>query len=241
MFGLFESGKSIFDSGFLRNSSDSHSHILYGVDDGVKTQEESLQILKCLEEAGVETLWLTPHIMEDVPNTSEALKARFAELQSVYKGGIRLRLAAEYMLDNLFMERLRAGDLLLHGENYVLVESSIAAPPVNLWEILTETFGRGYVPILAHPERYLYLPPDDYAKLREMKVPMQLNIFSLTGIYGEPVRARAQYLLKGGFYSMWGSDCHRYKVLMQQYSSVRLKKDILSLLDSLKVMPGGCI
>lgn len=234
MFGLFESGKSIFDSGFLRGSSDAHSHILYGVDDGVKTQEESLQILKCLEEAGVETLWLTPHIMEDVPNTSDALKVRFAELKGAYKGGISLHLAAEYMLDNLFVERLRAGDFLLHGENYVLVESSIAAPPVNLWEILSETFGRGYIPILAHPERYLYLPPEDYVKLREMNVPMQLNMFSLTGIYGESVRARAQYLLKGGYYSLWGSDCHRFKVLLQQYSSVKLKKDILSMLEPLK-------
>ena len=61
---------------------------------------------------------------------------------------------------------------------------------------------------------------EDYVKLRGMRVPMQLNLFSLTGIYGEPVRARAQYLLKGGYYSLWGSDCHRYKVLMQQYSSL---------------------
>ena len=57
------------------------------------------------------------------------LKERFEEYKKFYSGDVEIRLAAEYMLDNLFTERLRAGDLLLHGEKYVLVESSIAAPP----------------------------------------------------------------------------------------------------------------
>lgn len=234
MLGLFKISKSVSESGFLRGAVDSHSHILYGVDDGVKTEEESLQILSYMEEAGVETLWLTPHIMEDVPNTSEGLRIRFAQLKSAYKGGVNLSLAAEYMLDNLFMERLRSRDILCHCGNNVLVEASASAPPVDFWNMLTEIFDYGYIPILAHPERYLYLRPQDYERLGKMGVHLQLNMFSLTGIYGPQVGMRARYLLGRDVYSLWGSDCHRYSVLQKQYSLKALKKDELRRLEALK-------
>ena len=122
MFGLFGSKRrSLLEGGLLHEATDNHSHILYGVDDGVKTVEESLKILRFYEEAGLKALWLTPHIMEDVPNTTEGLQGRFAELQAAYGGPIRLKLAAEYMIDTLFVERLRAKDLLLHGGDLVLM------------------------------------------------------------------------------------------------------------------------
>ena len=61
----------MLEAGLLKGAVDHHSHILYGVDDGVSTEEESLSILSYLEQAGLKTLWLTPHTMEDVPNTTE--------------------------------------------------------------------------------------------------------------------------------------------------------------------------
>ena len=76
MFGFFNSRKSLAESGLLKGSTDNHSHILYGVDDGVKTLEESLQILSFMETSGVKHIWLTPHVMEDVPNTTEFLRTR---------------------------------------------------------------------------------------------------------------------------------------------------------------------
>lgn len=86
--------------------TDYHSHILPGVDDGVQTMDESLEILRLYEEQGIKSVWLTPHIMEDIPNTTAHLRDRFAELQAAYTGGVQLHLAAENMLDNLFEERL---------------------------------------------------------------------------------------------------------------------------------------
>lgn len=234
MFGLFESKKTVFQSGFLRGASDSHSHILYGVDDGIKTAAESLKTLALLEEAGVETLWLTPHIMEDVPNTTDGLMGRFDSLRELYKGSIELHLAAEYMMDTLYVERLRRRDLLLHGANRVLVEASVSAAPFKLRDILNETFDMGYIPILAHPERYLYLSPDDYRELRSMGVLMQMNMFSLTGLYGEPVRERALYLLGEGVYSIWGSDCHRLAVLKRQFGEPRIKKSVWDKVEALR-------
>ena len=87
MFGLFNRRQSILDSGLLKGAVDNHSHILYGLDDGVKTQEESLSILRWLEEQGVSEVWFTPHVMEDVPNTTETIRSRFGELKAVYTGG----------------------------------------------------------------------------------------------------------------------------------------------------------
>ena len=101
------------DSGIFKNFTDCHSHILPGVDDGVQTMEEALEILRLYEELGIKSVWLTPHIMEDMPNTTLHLRERYAELQATYSGPIKLHLASENMLDNLFEERLEKNDLLL--------------------------------------------------------------------------------------------------------------------------------
>ena len=162
MFGLFNRRTSILESGLLKSAVDQHSHILYGLDDGVKTQEDSLAILRFLEEQGVSEVWFTPHVMEDVPNTTEGIRARFEELKAVYAGGLQLHLAAEYMIDTLFEDRLARRDLLEHGEDVVLVETSAIAPPINLWSVLNQMLKSGYHPLIAHPERYRYMGRDDY-------------------------------------------------------------------------------
>ena len=233
MFGLFNRRKSVLESGLLKGAVDQHSHILYGLDDGVKTQEDSLAILRFLEEQGVSEVWFTPHVMEDVPNTSEGIRARFGELKSVYEGGLRLHLAAEYMIDTLFEKRLSQKDLLLHGEDTVLVETSSVAPPINLWEILDSMLKAGYRPLVAHPERYRYMDRDDYRDLHNMGCLLQLNLPSIVGFYGESARQRAQYLLDKGWYRMFGSDCHRFKAIQAQYSAKELKKDTIAKLSVL--------
>ena len=108
---LFSRYISVSSKGILQGMTDCHSHLLPGVDDGVRTAEESLRILEEMERQGIRKLWLTPHIMEDIPNTTDTLKTRFRTLCESYRGNIRLELAAEYMLDNLFVRRL---DCLLY-------------------------------------------------------------------------------------------------------------------------------
>lgn len=239
MFGLFHPRKSILEAGLLKGCVDNHSHILYGLDDGVKTLEDSLAILAFLEEQGVSELWCTPHIMEDVPNTTEAIRTRFGELESVYRGGVRLRLAAEYMIDNLFEERLSRKDLLFHGDDTVLVETSSVSPPINLWEVLETMLKMGYRPLVAHPERYRYMERSDYARLHEMGCLFQMNLPSIVGFYGESARNRAMDLLDKGWYAMTGSDCHRFRALQAQYEARELKKDTLGKLALLMGGPGA--
>ena len=233
MFGLFNRRQSIQDSGLLKGAVDNHSHILYGLDDGVKKQEDSLAILRWLEEQGVSEVWFTPQVMEDVPNTTEGIRARFEELKAVYDGGLQLHLAAEYMIDTLFEERLEQRDLLEHGEEVVLVETSAIAPPINLWNVLEQMLKAGYRPLIAHPDRYRYMEPSDYKELHNMGCFLQMNLPSIVGFYGESARQRAQYLLDKGWYRMVGSDCHRFKAIQSQYTAKELKKDTIAKLSAL--------
>ena len=88
----FRKKQTLKESGFFRGFTDWHCHILPDVDDGVQTMDEALQILGEYERLGVKEVWLTPHIMEDMPNTTQHLRARFVELQSAYQGNIALNL-----------------------------------------------------------------------------------------------------------------------------------------------------
>lgn len=207
----FNKKSSIIEAGVLQGFTDWHTHLLPGVDDGFKKMEDSLAALKRYEELGVSKVWLTPHVMEDYPNTPEMLKARFAELKDAYKGTIILKLAAENMLDPLFDERLQNNEVLPIGDNgqYLLVETSYFNPPYSMDGMIESVFSAGYTPLLAHPERYGYMSEKDYHKWRERGVLFQLNYFSLAGGYGELAKKKAEWLIKNGMIDVCGSDVHR--------------------------------
>ena len=232
--GLFSfiGGKkqSLLSSGILSGTVDSHSHILFGVDDGVRTLEESLSILQYEESLGVKEIWCTPHIIEDGINDHDLFKARFEQLCQAYSGPIRLHLAAEYMLDTVFEQRFKDRDLLTMEDDTVLVETSTLNPPVNFYEILSETKRAGYIPMLAHPERYRYLDQKDYVRLKEMGIRFQMNLASVVGYYGKTAKDKALWLLSKGCYDEIGSDCHRLQTTKQQFEYKALSKSDLSLL-----------
>ena len=230
IFGLFKTKRSLEDSNVLKGKTDRHSHILYGVDDGVRTLEESLSILKYEESLGVTDVWCTPHIMEDVPNTTETLRTRFDELCSKYEGPLKLHLAAEYMLDTVFDERLKKGDLLVMEDDTLLVETSTIVPPYDLRGMLSDAMSKGYTPLFAHPERCRFLEVKHIEELHAMGVRLQLNIAALTGYYGNASRVKAETILRKGLYSAFGSDCHREKVIRAQYTRPELTKEIQQLI-----------
>lgn len=206
------------------------------MDDGVRTLEESLKILTLMEEAGVRKLWCTPHIMEDVPNKTQDLKDRFEQLKEAWKGSVELDLASENMIDNLFVERLAKKDFLLHGENKLLVETSTWAAPLDFWNIIDNIFDAGYIPIIAHPERYGYMKMEDYSRLMEKGALLQMNLASIIGVYGETVAKRAQNMLSKGMYSMTGTDCHRFRALEGQVACKILSKSTVSMLSKIMTL-----
>lgn len=207
----FQQKQTLAESGILQGMTDYHCHLLPGVDDGIQNFEESLEILQLYEQSGIREVWFTPHVMEDIPNTTAGLCSRFKEFRKHYTGNIRLHLAAEYMLDNLFKERLAHRDLLPLGEEgrHLLIETSYFNPPVDLYTMVEKIKAAGFYPILAHPERYVYMGEKDYHRLRESGVMFQSNLPSLAGCYGKHVLRNLHYLAAQAYIDLWGSDTHR--------------------------------
>ena len=222
-------------SALLANFTDYHSHILPGVDDGVKKMEVSLKVLERYEQLGIVEVWCTPHIMEDIPNTTAALKARFAELCEAYHGPVKLHLAAEYMMDALFEERLQQNDLLPLGDqgNRLLVETSYFTPPMDLDAILNQVIQKGYYPVLAHPERYVYMGKERYTALKDKDILFQLNLSSLGGAYGSEAKEKARWLLKHNCYNLAGSDLHSLHNM--EYWSTRAPRALRKLLQQMEI------
>lgn len=206
MIRLFD--KKIPVSPLFRGLTDFHCHILPGVDDGVKSEEESLSILDAYEKAGFSDVWFTPHVMDDTPNTTGYLKEVFDGFSAKYKGGLKLHLASENMIDGLFSNRLEKGDFLTIGDRFLLVETSCYTEAYDLEEKLSKIKEKGFSPVLAHPERYKYMTRDLYQHIYNSGVSFQLNLPALTGEFGADSKKRSAWLLENDLYSFVGSDLH---------------------------------
>lgn len=217
MWPFKKSVASLCDSGMFNGFTDWHSHILHGVDDGIKTLDESLEALENYQKLGFRKVWLTPHIMEDYPNTPEELKNIFASLKDAWKGDVEIGLAAENMLDNLFEERLDSGELLPIGDNgtHLLVETSYFTPPMDLDGLFDRIMSKGYYPLFAHPERYRYMSEKDYERLKDRGILFQCNFMSLVGAYGENARKKCEWLLDHDMIDVVGSDIHRWNMVRE--------------------------
>jgi len=226
---FFTSKKSIIASGLLDGATDVHTHILPGVDDGVKYFAEAVESLRWLRNNGVGRVYLTPHIMSDFSkNTSAFLSERFDSfVEGLKEEGItdipEVRLAAEYMLEAAFEEHKKDG-LLTFADRHVLVETSYLTPPLGLMQILEDLLESDYLPILAHPERYRYMDMNDYVLLKSQGIKLQLNYMSLTGVYGTEVRKKAETLLQEGHYDHTGSDLHHLSRHKDVYALPKLTK-----------------
>lgn len=232
----FEPKKTLEQSGIFADLIDFHSHILPGVDDGVAALEEALSVLDWFERLGVKKVILTPHIMEYYPaNTASHLRLQFAAFREAYKGSIELYLGAEYFLDNRFTELLKSRDILSIAERYVLVETDFSNPPINLMEQLKAIQIAGYLPVLAHPERYAYMQQTDYSRLKEEGILFQLNLLSLVGEYGKTVEKKAKELLNSHAYNCIGSDIHHLDHYMRRVRQAKLTNKDIHRLCQLKL------
>ncbi|HEY2583176.1 MAG TPA: CpsB/CapC family capsule biosynthesis tyrosine phosphatase, partial [Mucilaginibacter sp.] len=157
MFSFFkrsESKKHItFDYSSLM--VDMHSHVLPGIDDGAKTPEESIHLIKRMMDLGIKKIIATPHIMADYyKNTAETINASLNILKTELKNqniDIEIEAAAEHYFDETFETRINDGKLMIMGDNYVLFEFSFIGKPPNVFEIILKLKGLGFKPILAHP------------------------------------------------------------------------------------------
>lgn len=220
MFGLFkrknsaDKNEALIDWSFLQ--TDMHSHLIPGIDDGAETMEESLKLLKDLERIGFSKIITTPHISFDYyPNEEskildglEALKIA-AAANNIH---IKLHAAAEYMLDESFMQKLEENvPLLTLDGKHLLFEMGFVQEHPQLLEAIFQMQARGYIPVLAHPERYNYYIDQPLSRLQALKdvgCLLQLNVTALTGYYGKHIKMFAESILNAEMYDFAGSDLH---------------------------------
>ncbi|MCS6929041.1 MAG: hypothetical protein NZM43_06045 [Saprospiraceae bacterium] len=198
--------------------TDFHNHLLPAIDDGVPDIEEAVELAEALWRMGYQRIVTTPHVSaERYPNTSKTIReAECTTRDAIKKAGIPVvfRAAAEYMLDENFGKLLRDKDLLpLDERGHILVEMSFLHPPLSLNKYVFDLQGKGYRPVLAHPERYpfYHMKVDEYRNLKQMGCLFQVNILSLTGHYGPDVQQSAFLLLKEGMVDFLGTDAHRIR------------------------------
>jgi protein-tyrosine phosphatase len=197
---------------------DIHSHLLPNLDDGAESMEQSLEMLVEFQNLGYKKLITTPHIMTDFfPNTAQNIRKRFEELNTYLKGkniNIKIGIAAEYYLDEGLIEKLQnKEEILTFGKNYLLFETPFLNEPAFLKEFIFLAQSRGYIPVMAHPERYQYLHKNHtfIHELKERGALFQININSLSGYYSKESKDICKFLIKEKLISFLGSDCHNMK------------------------------
>ncbi len=215
---------------------DIHSHLLPGIDDGAATIEDTISLISQLKAIGVNECITTPHIINSVwNNTKQSIELKYNETATLLKNESEAMAiksaAAEYMLDSFFFDMIkREESLLTLKDNYVLVEMSYLNAPHQLYDMIFELQMAGYIPILAHPERYLfyYNHFEEYHKLKKAGCLFQLNLLSTVGYYGVGVATLAQKLVNNEMYDFVGSDVHHEnhikafsnKIVLKNYTSL---------------------
>ncbi|NDK56094.1 tyrosine-protein phosphatase [Pontibacter fetidus] len=217
---------------------DMHSHILPGLDDGAETLEHSLELVRAMQQLGYRKLIMTPHVMSDFyRNTPEGIRERLHYLKdAIAEAGIEMELgcAAEYYLDEVFLQKLENNEeLLTFGDKHLLFETSFLNEPLNLREAIFMMRSKGYKPVMAHPERYTYFYGkfNDLVELREQGVLLQPNLNSLTGYYSPAAKNVAEKLIDNGLVDLVGSDVHSLKHIaaLNRVLSTKYINKLLSL------------
>jgi len=210
---------------------DIHSHLLPGIDDGVQSLEDAAEIIVYFNSLGYQRLITTPHVMSDAyRNTTEGILGKLEELRAFLKErqiSVTIEAAAEYYLDEAVFKMLHDNQpLLTFGpQRFLLFETNFLTEPLNLKEFIFLAMSKGYKPVLAHPERYLYLQ-NDWGKVEDLierQVYFQLNISSITGYYSRGVQITAQKLIDKGWVHLLGSDCHHFQPAQLVSSAHKLK------------------
>lgn len=194
---------------------DMHSHILFGIDDGSKSLDYSVLMAEKFVRNGYKKVIATPHIMSDYyPNNRTIIEEKLNLLSLALKEKeipLELEAAAEYYMDEFFLDSIRSkGDLLTFNGKHILVETSFMNRPVFFKQLFFELRTLGLSPVLAHPERYIYLQEkyDEVEELIQSGVKMQINLLSLAGYYSPGAKKLAQWLIKNGYYNFLGTDAH---------------------------------
>ena len=223
---------------YLKDYVDIHNHILPGIDDGAKTVDDSLALIRGFGELGISHFIATPHIMHNyydnnavtIGNSLDQL--RNALMENNLKD-LNIEAAAEHMIDDNFEQLLERNEILPIRQEYLLVEMSYLQSSINFDMAIRKTMEHGLFPILAHPERYIYLHRNlkKYENFKKNGIFFQLNLLSLGEYYSTEVRKTAHHLLQNGLIDFVASDVHNINQL-NTLKEIKISGDILD-----KILP----
>ena len=247
MLSFFHKKRYLVDllSGFV----DIHNHILPGIDDGAKNVEESIALIKAFSEFGVNDFICTPHIMHNYyDNTPETITYSFQQLKNEMAAqgimDVAVDIAAEHMIDDNFESILESGKILPLGKNHILIEMSYLQASINFESATEKITKTGYFPVLAHPERYVYLHKDTrkYWDYKQKGLKFQLNMLSVLGYYGKDIQKIALKLLKNDFFDFIATDTHSLghvealkEGMVTRTNSYSLNRLIIQTIEEFKV------
>lgn len=196
----------------MDNYVDIHLHILYGIDDGSKSLEESKKIIKQHIEMGFKDIVVTPHYIENsdyITNNEE--KEKILKTLKKEFNDINLYLGNEVFINNNIEELLNNNEIsTINGSKYLLIELPLHNKIKNATDIIYELRIKGIIPIIAHPERYEFVQknPDSVDELIEEGAILQSNYGSIIGVYGDHAKKTMKKLLKKNVISVLATDIH---------------------------------
>ncbi|RMG78257.1 MAG: capsular biosynthesis protein [Bacteroidetes bacterium] len=195
---------------------DVHSHFIPGIDDGAKNIKESVALIKRFKAWGYQKVITTPHIMNDYyTNTPDIIQEGLKKVKTALEEqgvDIQIEAAAEYLSDDGLPGKIAQKNILAFGKKYLLFELPFLEEPLTVKNIIFQIQTSGFVPVLAHPERYMYWHKsfNKYVELKERGVLFQMNITSLSGHYSPEVQKTAYKLINEKMIDFAGSDCHNF-------------------------------
>lgn len=198
---------------------DIHSHILYGVDDGIQNIDDSILLLKQISMLGIKDIILTPHYIEYSAYSSDLFNnlTRVEKINSKLKENnidINIHLGNEIHITENILDLLNKKQITtLCNSNYLLIELPMSGLYDNYMDIFLDLIEKGYKVILAHPERYIYHQNnfDELIDIHKKGILFQCNFESILGKYGGKAKKTLKKLIKNNLVDFIGSDIHSNK------------------------------
>ena len=215
---------------------DLHNHLLYGIDDGSKELDESIALLKEMEKSKITDIMFTPHYITGSDYCSNNSKKRELLEELKKHTSINLYLGNEVYIDNNIVKNIRNDEIsTLNGSRYVLIEFPLNEKLEIVPTIINNVIKSGYVPIIAHPERYHYYDLEFFEELIDEGCLLQGNITSLCGKYGGNAKHNLELLVRKHMIHFMGTDTHRSiyplndcYIALSKIVELKMYKDITS-------------
>lgn len=233
---------------------DTHIHILPGIDDGSKNIQMSINMAKRAKSLGFDKIIATPHYMDEYSNPSyEEIEESIDILNKTLKAeGIDVKIFSGseiYFIDDLLSMLENKTVRTYSMSKYFLVELPIIGRPIGYIDVMQEVIEAGYIPVVAHPERYEWIERNykDVSVLREMGVKFQINFGSIVGVYGNGPKKNVKRLIRDNVVDLIGTDSHNedkvYNVFLKAQKKLlrlfgREKYERLTLINPQKIIDG---